>query len=1007
MDRGRLNLEALAEEEDEEEVENTKRDSSDDSDSSGDEEPDPSARREPNKFDNLCDGVLNSMALVHGSIRELLDMKDEMLKHALPPTLLIKLATITGKVFRSISDLNMPVNELVRLVHVYSTPWEEKSTALKKLHEDYESKQRQLNIAIKRLQLVDAHSKRIAREKRIMNWEKLFAKIMSNKGHGRRWKFLIETIKQKAQLGLEHVQEYSKALEESSDEEGEDDEMPIKLNRHDDGADSDKLSDLEEEEAEEGVAEEESEKAETPAEEGEEEEEEKEDKETKEETEGANSRVGTPKKVRFADEEKVEPTKEVSTWTHEPQYDNFLFMRVFTPTGLDQKDIKCMIQYGAKTHKTARLDPEDSEAPAEQPKPKAKGLIGSKGKALQETESDSLQKKKKAEEKATKSRFEEMSFDLPEEVPDGVWTKPTKEEPQNIQVSVHVGPQEEIFAMATIDMEDIKALNLKEVYLPEPHGDDDVPTTPRGRGGRSDVGDFDSLSDDVEISLPGEDVKKQPEPVSNELVKDIEAVPFPLLSVNPAKGDSMHASCGTLPLVMYIGKRLKPQEFNRQCGTMTLNSLVFDMTGIDLDTWRKEDLNKEMRDQASSALHLTPEPPKEPTPPPPPPKEPTPPPPKEPTPPPPKEPTPPPPPKEPTPEPKEEMVTKREFDEMMDKHNNDLRYIQEEYEKRLQQLTDSLQLMEETRFQMQEQLKQQQQQQQQQIQYHQQQLLQQQHAPRPQQRPLSQESRRSASSATRREAQPQPPPLVPLNTASPTMETMPVPPRSSPMRPETAPDARKSVPMPSVRRTKPARPSRPTPQHWGPGIPEDFLDRLAWFEEESNKHKEEMVNKISKQIQEDIERKLAGQHKLSKKEEEMYDALKDVSLPALFMPYKRGTVFNPRAHQYFHPNGSSDLRLTQPPSMIQLPPLPNKSKMSVLNLFELSRNFNRGQAWLMEKYIQQQEPAENTRGMVPITPAPTADKTGSMDGQQQPDIGTTQMSNVGTSNADQEVDLEM
>ncbi|KAH3712651.1 hypothetical protein DPMN_072404 [Dreissena polymorpha] len=51
----------------------------------------------------------------------------------------------------------MPVNELVRLVGVYSTPWEEKSAALKKLHEDYEVKQRQLHIAIKRLQLVDAH----------------------------------------------------------------------------------------------------------------------------------------------------------------------------------------------------------------------------------------------------------------------------------------------------------------------------------------------------------------------------------------------------------------------------------------------------------------------------------------------------------------------------------------------------------------------------------------------------------------------------------------------------------------------------------------------------------------------------------------------------------------------------------------------------------------------------------------------------------------------------------
>ena len=49
------------------------------------------------------------------------------------------------------------MNELVRMVRLYSTPWEEKSAALKKLHEDYNSKKEQLNIAIKRLQLIDAH----------------------------------------------------------------------------------------------------------------------------------------------------------------------------------------------------------------------------------------------------------------------------------------------------------------------------------------------------------------------------------------------------------------------------------------------------------------------------------------------------------------------------------------------------------------------------------------------------------------------------------------------------------------------------------------------------------------------------------------------------------------------------------------------------------------------------------------------------------------------------------
>lgn len=51
----------------------------------------------------------------------------------------------------SISDLHMPTNELIRMVRVYSTPWEEKSAALQKLHEDHETKVGQLNVALRQL----------------------------------------------------------------------------------------------------------------------------------------------------------------------------------------------------------------------------------------------------------------------------------------------------------------------------------------------------------------------------------------------------------------------------------------------------------------------------------------------------------------------------------------------------------------------------------------------------------------------------------------------------------------------------------------------------------------------------------------------------------------------------------------------------------------------------------------------------------------------------------------
>ena len=52
----------------------------------------------------------------------------------------------------------------------------------------------------------------------------------------------------------------------------------------------------------------------------------------------------------------------------------------------------------------------------------------------------------------------------------------------------------------------------------------------------------------------------------------------------------------------------------------------------------------------------------------------------------------------------------------------------------------------------------------------------------------------------------------------------------------------------------------------------------------------------------------------------------DVSLPAVFMPPTKSgkaAIYNPRASKYFHASGSGSSRLTQPPSMIQLPPIPS------------------------------------------------------------------------------------
>lgn len=48
--------------------------------------------------------------------------------------------------------------------------------------------------------------------------------------------------------------------------------------------------------------------------------------------------------------------------------------------------------------------------------------------------------------------------------------------------------------------------NLKEVYLPSPHGDDDVPKTPEP----PEDDDLDSLSSEIDIPLPGDEKKTEP-----------------------------------------------------------------------------------------------------------------------------------------------------------------------------------------------------------------------------------------------------------------------------------------------------------------------------------------------------------------------------------------------------------------------------------------------------------------------------------------------------------------
>ncbi|KAM4723132.1 uncharacterized protein WCC33_009357 [Rhinophrynus dorsalis] len=148
-------------------------------DSGGDESHTRESTNEgPEVFEGLCERMLSALCLLQTSVSEVLDVKDELILQNVPSSVQTQLSLCTSRLFRSLSDLYVPSTELVRLVRVFGTQWEQKRLLLNQLQQDHERLQRLLSLALKRVQRLEAQSHRIARSQPYRNWEKLFVTLM-------------------------------------------------------------------------------------------------------------------------------------------------------------------------------------------------------------------------------------------------------------------------------------------------------------------------------------------------------------------------------------------------------------------------------------------------------------------------------------------------------------------------------------------------------------------------------------------------------------------------------------------------------------------------------------------------------------------------------------------------------------------------------------------------------------------------------------------------------------
>ncbi|XP_038663540.1 uncharacterized protein LOC119971703 isoform X2 [Scyliorhinus canicula] len=310
-------------------------------------------------FETLCDTVLSSLALLQSSITELLDFKDQLMNHALPTNLLAHLVITTGRLFRSVSDLYIPTTELIRLVRFYAAPWEQKKENLELLYADRERKKHQLGIAVKRLQLLDGHARWIARERQILNWEKLFGKLMTTKTHGRRWKFRVEYLKRKDTLVLESQRFTGSPAQSETRDEQIDSELHV-VSKEAESRQSLISSENQDTEPEDQDTE--------PEERNEDEEEEKDDSDLEEaevpmdkfplKGEGA-----LLKKDTTDGEAQTEgQTEEQGTWTGDLLYQRFLCVTVTKFYGHFEDGLSCLLTYQQEGHQIQLIkDPETKQ----------------------------------------------------------------------------------------------------------------------------------------------------------------------------------------------------------------------------------------------------------------------------------------------------------------------------------------------------------------------------------------------------------------------------------------------------------------------------------------------------------------------------------------------------------------------------------------------------------------------------------------------------------------------
>ncbi|KAI8895100.1 hypothetical protein BC833DRAFT_623343 [Globomyces pollinis-pini] len=129
-------------------------------------------------FQPICHDLIQNLTEMEASIEDLMKWKEEFIKQNVPSSVKLEITLLFSKLFRSKSDLHQPLFEMIKQVKLFSKSWSVNRSNMINLERDYHRHYYILDVAIRKLEVMQTHIQKINAQSQLALWERFAIRLL-------------------------------------------------------------------------------------------------------------------------------------------------------------------------------------------------------------------------------------------------------------------------------------------------------------------------------------------------------------------------------------------------------------------------------------------------------------------------------------------------------------------------------------------------------------------------------------------------------------------------------------------------------------------------------------------------------------------------------------------------------------------------------------------------------------------------------------------------------------